>query len=164
MVNFAIRKSGIVMRCLMYAGIVSAMAYFVSCAPSTERRFSQRSPMETADTCISIAPYFKVHTGKVDDFKKLCTQLVEKSKQEPNCLFYGFTFNGDQAHCREGYADAQAVLAHLKNIGPLLSEVLKASDITKLEVHGPEAELAKLREPMAGLNPRFFTLEYGFRR
>ncbi len=120
--------------------------------------------METADTCISIAPYFKVHTGKVDDFKKLCTQLVEKSKQEPNCLFCGFTFNGDQAHCREGYAHAQAVLAHLKNIGPLLPEVLKASDITKLEVHGPETELAKLREPMAGLNPRFFTLEYGFRR
>ena len=184
MVNFAIRKSGFVMRCLMYAGVISAMAYFASCAPSTQSRFSEKSPMETADTCISIAPYFKVHTGKLDDFKKLCIQLMERSKQEPNCLFYGFTFNGTQAHCREGYADAkavlaryflngpappwrphtQAVLAHLENIGPLLTELLKTADITKLEVHGPEAELAKLREPMAGLNPRFFVLEYGFRK
>jgi len=29
---------------------------------------------------------------------------------------------------------------------------------------GPEEELAKLREPLSSLNPRFFTLEYGFRR
>lgn len=34
----------------------------------------------------------------------------------------------------------------------------------RLEVHGPEQELAKLREPLAELNPVFFVLEYGFRR
>ncbi len=120
--------------------------------------------MATKDTCCTIAPYFKVHSDKLDDFKKVVEQCVEKANEETNCLYYGFTFNGDQVHCREGYADAEAVLAHLENIGPLLQEVLKMADITKLEVHGPEAELAKLREPMAGLNPRFFTLEYGFRK
>jgi hypothetical protein len=31
-------------------------------------------------------------------------------------------------------------------------------------VHGPEAELAKLREPFAKLKPQYFVLEYGFRR
>lgn len=120
--------------------------------------------MATTDTCCTIVPYFTVHADKLDDFKKLCAQLVEKSKQEPGCLFYGFTFKADMAHCREGYADAGAVLAHLDNIGPFLKEALKMADITRLEVHGPEAQLAKLREPMAGLNPQFFTLEYGFRR
>ncbi len=120
--------------------------------------------MATKDTCCTIAPYFKVHADKLDDFKKVVEQCVGKANEETNCLYYGFTFNGDQVHCREGYADAEAVLAHLENIGPLLQEVLKMADITKLEVHGPEAELAKLREPMAGLNPRFFTLEYGFRK
>ncbi len=120
--------------------------------------------MTTPDTCCTIAPYFKVHSDKLDDFKELCAQLVEKSSQEPNCLHYGFTFSGDMAHCREGYADAEAVLAHLENIGPLLKEALKMADITRLEVHGPGEELEKLREPMAGLNPRFFALEYGFRK
>jgi hypothetical protein len=28
----------------------------------------------------------------------------------------------------------------------------------------PEQELAALREPLAGLKPQFFTLEYGFRK
>jgi hypothetical protein len=46
----------------------------------------------------------------------------------------------------------------------LLSEALTMSDITRLEVHGPAAELAKLKVPLAGLNPQFFTLEMGFRR
>ena len=49
-------------------------------------------------------------------------------------------------------------------IGPLLAEALKISDITRLEVHAPESQLALLREPLAPLNPEFFTLETGFRR
>lgn len=36
--------------------------------------------------------------------------------------------------------------------------------LTHLEVHGPDEELAKLRAPLAELNPQFFVLEYGFRR
>ncbi len=34
----------------------------------------------------------------------------------------------------------------------------------KQEVHGPESQLALLREPLAALNPQFFSLEFGFRR
>jgi hypothetical protein len=52
----------------------------------------------------------------------------------------------------------------LENIGTLLQEALKISELTRLEIHGPEEELAKLREPLAELQPQFFTLEYGFRR
>jgi len=32
-------------------------------------------------------------------------------------LFYGFTVNGDEVFCREGYTDAEGFLAHLDNIG-----------------------------------------------
>jgi quinol monooxygenase YgiN len=162
--SYANRKRGSMKQRLFFTGLISAVVIFVSCATPDGRHFSKRSPMATADTLCTIVPYFKAHADKLDDFKKLCTQLVEKANEEPKCLYYGYTFNGDQAHCREGYVDADAVLAHLENIGPLLQEALKVADITRLEVHGPEAELAKLREPMAGLNPQFFTLECGFRR
>jgi len=33
-----------------------------------------------------------------------------------------------------------------------------------MEVHGTEDELAKLREPLAVLDPAFFVLKYGIRR
>ena len=120
--------------------------------------------MATQDTCCTIVPYFKMKEGKLDAFKALCDRFVEKTHQEPKCLYYGFSFNGDQAFCREGYKDGEGVLAHLENVGSILEEALKISDLTKLEIHGPEAELAKLREPLAKLKPEFVVLEYGFRR
>ena len=120
--------------------------------------------MATNDTCCTIVPYFQVQSGNLDEFKALCERFVAKTDEEAACLFYGFSFDGDIAHCREGYVDAAGLLAHLENVGALLEEAFKISEITRLEVHGPESELAKLREPLAGLNPQFFTLEYGFRR
>ena len=88
---------------------------------------------------------------------------MAKAETEAKCLYYGFSFDGDQAYCREGYEDAEGLLTHLDNVGALLEESLKIADLTRLEIHGPEAELAKLRGPLADLEVQFFTLEYGFR-
>ncbi len=120
--------------------------------------------MAPSDTCCTFVPYFKVHEGKLDEFKALCEGFMEQASQESAVLFYGFSFDGDQAHCREGYANAAGVLAHLENVGEAFQEALKIADITRLEVHGPESEIAQLRGPLAELGPQFFTLEYGFRR
>lgn len=120
--------------------------------------------MSTQDKCCTIVPYFKVHPGKMNAFKNLCEQFVTKTNEETKCLYYGFSFDGDQVHCREGYADAEGLLAHLENVSSILEQALKISDLTRLEIHGPETELVKLREPLANLKPQFFTLEYGFRR
>jgi quinol monooxygenase YgiN len=120
--------------------------------------------MATQDTCCTIVPYFKIQNGKLKEFKALCERFVAKTQDEPKCLYYGFSFYEDIAHCREGYDDAEGALAHLESVGSLLEEALKISEIDRLEIHGPESELAKLREPLADLKPQFFVLEYGFRR
>lgn len=120
--------------------------------------------MATTDKCCTIVPYFEVPAGRLEEFKRICERCVEQTRSEPKCLYYGFSFSGSVAHCREGYVDAAGVLAHLENIGLLLEEALTIGKLLRLEVHGPEEELAKLREPMAGLQPQFFTVEYGFRR
>jgi len=120
--------------------------------------------MSDKDICCTLVPYFKIHEGQLGAFKQGCEAFVEKTQTEPGCMFYAFSFDGNEAHCREGYADADAVLQHLDNVGALLEEALKISDITRLEVHAPESEVAKLREPLSGLNPQFFILATGFRR
>jgi quinol monooxygenase YgiN len=120
--------------------------------------------MALTDPCCTLVPYFKVHDGKLDEFRGYVEQFVEKTSSEPKCLHYGFSFNGSNAHCREGYADAEALLAHLENVSAVLDQTLKIADITRLEVHAPAAELDKLREPLKGLNPDFYTMEIGFRR
>ncbi len=119
--------------------------------------------MATQDKCCTIVPYFAVHDGQLAAFRALCERFVEKTSNEAGCLYYGFSFNGDEVHCREAYADADGLLAHLENVGGLIGEALEIADIARIEVHGPEEELQKLKEPLAELNPQFFTLEYGFR-
>jgi quinol monooxygenase YgiN len=120
--------------------------------------------METPDNCCTLVPYFKIHDGKLEAMKTLCEKFVELTRNEEKVLFYGFSFDGNQMHCREGYQDAEGLLAHLENVGPTFQEALAISDLTRLEVHAPENEIAKLRGPLADLKPQFFTLAYGFRR
>jgi quinol monooxygenase YgiN len=120
---------------------------------------------------ITLHPYFKVHPGKLEEFKAGFAAFVEKTKAEAKNLFYGFTIlrhaerdsglaeaEGDMVFCREGYADAEGLLAHLDNVGALLAEALKIGDLVRLEVHGPAAELEKLRAPLAHLKPEWFVV------
>ncbi len=116
------------------------------------------------DTAVSFHPYFKIHAGKIPDFKALCQRFVEKTRHETGCLYYAFTFDGDVVYCREGYVDAAALLAHVENVGAQIQEALTLSDVVRLEAHGPEAELDKLRGPLAALNPQYFALEVGIRK
>ncbi len=113
------------------------------------------------DTVCTLVPYFKIKQGQLAAFRAGVAGFVERTKPETGCVHYAFSFNGDVAHCREGYDNAAAVLAHLDNVGALLQEALKISEITRLEVHGPAAELDQLRGPLAGLNPQWFVLEPG---
>ncbi len=119
--------------------------------------------MSTQDNCCTIVPYFNVHDGKAKEFRALCDELVNLTGDEAGCLYYGFSFNGNQVHCREGYANAEGLLEHVQTKGALMQKAMTIADLTRLEVHGPKHELDKLREPLAPLNPEFWELEYGFR-
>jgi hypothetical protein len=120
--------------------------------------------MKSPDTVCTLVPYFKVADGQLGAFEALCVRFEAKTREEPKCVHYAFSFNGDEVHCREGYQDAEGVLAHIDNVGALLQEALQISQLTRLEVHAPEVELRRLREPMASLEPQWFTLRGGFRR
>jgi quinol monooxygenase YgiN len=121
--------------------------------------------MSSPDTCCGLVPYFKVAPGKMPEFRAITERFIEKTRNEPKCMYYGFSYDGDNARCREGYDDAEGLLAHLDNVGSILEEALKVAEITRLEVHGPAAEIDKLRGPLAALKPQFYVLEPGgFRR
>lgn len=115
----------------------------------------------THSTVVSLHPYFKAHAGKLPEIMAGLPAFVEKTKGEAKNLYYGFTVNGDEIFCREAYSDAEGVLAHLENVGPQLAELLKVADLIRIELHGPAAELEKLKGPLAQLNPAWFDCECG---
>jgi quinol monooxygenase YgiN len=115
--------------------------------------------MKPLSNFVTLHPYFKVHPGKLKGFKAGLPAFVEKTASEEKNLFYEFTVNGDEVFCREGYTDAEGLLVHLENVGALLAEALKIADLIRLEVHGPVAELEKLKGPLAHLKPAWFVME-----
>jgi hypothetical protein len=116
---------------------------------------------EALSQAVSLHPYFKILGGNHEAFTALMPAFVEKTATEPACLYYDFSLNGDMAFCREAYVGAEGVLAHLGNVGELLGKFLELADLARLEVHGPAAEIEKLRAPLADLNPDFFIRETG---
>lgn len=112
--------------------------------------------MSKSPHAVSIHPYFKVNEGRLDDFKKLITKFIERTRTEETCYYYDFSVSGDTVFCREAYAGAAGLLAHLENVGAQIEEALTMSDLVRLEVHGPAADLAQLKEPLAALSVTFY--------
>lgn len=121
--------------------------------------FSRTPPM--SQSAVSIHPYFKVRPGQLDAAKALLPAFVAKTETEPACLYYEFTINDDTVFCREAYVDAEGTLAHLANVGDELAAMLKLSELSRLELHGPAEELDKLRGPLADLKPAWFVSDCG---
>src|SRR5260221_9949930 len=113
---------------------------------------------------VSIHPYFKIHPGKLDAAKALLPAFVQATGSEDKCLYYEFTRSGDVLFCREGYAGAEGALAHLANVDALLKDLLKICDLARLEIHGPAAELDKLKGPLAAYDPTWFVYECGLEK
>ncbi len=113
---------------------------------------------------VSLHPYFKAHPGKIDAVRAMLPAFVEKSTGEAKSLYYEFTSSGDLFFCREGYIGAEGVLTHLGNVGELLGQLLQITDLHRFEVHGPAAELEKLKDALGPHNPQWFVVECGVKR
>tara|TARA_R110002096_G_scaffold67332_6_gene163321 strand:+ start:2122 stop:2478 length:357 start_codon:yes stop_codon:yes gene_type:complete len=105
---------------------------------------------------VSIHPYFKTHEGKLEAFKQLIPKFIAATSTEEKCHWYDFTVCGDVVHCREAYDGAEGLLTHLGNVEAVIGQALQVSDLVRVEVHGPTAELEKLKEPLKDLNPDYY--------
>ena len=93
--------------------------------------------MNPIECSVSIHPYFKVHSGKMDTVKALLHEFIARTATEEKALYYEFTINGDLVFCREAYVGAEGALAHLANVGAQLDKMLTLSEVTRLDNHGP---------------------------
>ena len=119
-------------------------------------------PEPTADTHVTIVPYFTVPEGKMDEFKRGFAAFYEGAKAGTDeCLYYGFCVCGDKVFCREGYKSAAGVLAHLGDVkAPLDAAVaLVGEGGLDLSVMGPAAELEKLKEALGPLGTKFWATD-----
>jgi len=107
-----------------------------------------------SDETLCVLVYWDIHDyskflAGVKDFQRL-------TKQEEKVKYYGFCMYGAKAICREGYDCAEGFLEHLANVDGALKAAMEVADVTRVEVHGPGAEVEKLREPLASFPAVFW--------
>ena len=108
---------------------------------------------------ITATAFFKIHKGKLDEFKQLVPELIKTvKKNEPGAVLYEWYLNEETMECMvlESYADSDAVRAHSGNTGELLQKILGISDL-KLETFGnPDPELKNMIKDMGAKHYPFF--------
>lgn len=109
--------------------------------------------------------------GQLSTLKELILAFNHHVNQhEPETLVYRWFFNSDNSKCfvLETFASQEAFVFHLKNVEPMLPELLAVAPITDWHIYGtlPDAVAEGLRAfgAPSGVVPQFFTYASGFVR
>jgi quinol monooxygenase YgiN len=107
------------------------------------------------------AKFPNVAPDKLDGFKNVVAQLVERAKGEADTLEYDFFLSADQTVCivREAYANSEAVMAHSANMGDLLPRLFELGGSFEAEVFGNPSPA--LLEALAAFNPTIYSYLQG---
>jgi Antibiotic biosynthesis monooxygenase len=91
------------------------------------------------------------------EFKRVASELLGITANEPGTLQYDWFFNADETQCvvRETYASSDAVLAHMGNVGELLGMIIQLGGGLELEVFGNPSD--ELRQAAEALQPAVYT-------
>lgn len=114
---------------------------------------------------VTIVGYMTVPEAHADAFRKNCADMIELRSQESGHLASAYSFSADgTVVSREDYDSADAVIRHMELGSHIFGSTQSLVSITGVELHGPAAELEKLRDLFSGISPGFFVTEFGFRR
>ena len=81
---------------------------------------------------IHIVARFKIHTGKLQEFKLGVESCIDATKTESGALLYDWFIdeNSLEVTVIETYQDSNAVLAHVVNVDESLSNLIAISDFS----------------------------------
>eukprot|EP00966_Prymnesium_polylepis_P328779 7384540-Prymnesium_polylepis.1 len=106
-------------------------------------------------------------TYRVSDWAKarpIMAEYLDKARTERGAMYCGWTTCGDKLFCREAFADADFVLAHVALVRPTIEKLLAsgAATLEEVELHGPADALSKCdRDAMAPFDARLFEIDAG---
>jgi quinol monooxygenase YgiN len=102
---------------------------------------------------------FKLHEGKLEEFKRLSAQAREIVRtKDSGTLQYDTYFNDDQSECIviERYRDSEAAIEHAANLADVSAAVLATVSVVHGELLGEPSE--ELRANLADMEvPELFT-------
>ena len=99
--------------------------------------------------------------GKLDAVKELAKHFCALTTTEPGALAYEWSVgDGSQIHIFERYADADAAMAHLGNVGPDLPKLFEHVAVSGIDCYGKTSDT--LREAFAAFPVTYHEQFAGF--
>mmetsp|Transcript_62876 Transcript_62876/g.141950 ORF Transcript_62876/g.141950 Transcript_62876/m.141950 type:complete len:224 (-) Transcript_62876:153-824(-) len=101
---------------------------------------------ELPSTMVTLRPTYTILDGAA--VNKISQAIIEETKAEKGCLFYGWHRDNDTILSQGAFLDGDAVRAHYENVGPLLNSIISegAGKLECIEIHGPHSEILKTRD------------------
>ena len=87
---------------------------------------------------------FRIHPGQLEEFKRLAAEsLAIVKEKDPGTTRYDWYMNEAQTECMvlESYVSAEALMAHSRNVGRLVGQMLRISECTVDMLADPTAEM-----------------------
>ena len=97
--------------------------------------------------------------GDLAEFKEVAARALELTKGEATTLQYDWFFSDDETKCvvRETYANSDAILAHMANVGDLVGKLTELGGGLEIEAFGdPSPELLEAAAAFEPTVYRFF--------
>ncbi len=112
---------------------------------------------------IRLTAKFRINSGQVDKFKQIandCLVVVKEKEASKGTLQYDWYFDESEQECHvlETYANSDAVMAHIANVGPLLEQLLQTSSLSG-DIYGNLSP--ELEEAFKGLDVKTFSFFQG---
>jgi quinol monooxygenase YgiN len=114
------------------------------------REVVQMEQIQLTATLPNIAP------GNLAEFKEVAARALEITRGEETTLQYDWFFSDDETKCvvRETYANSDAILAHIANVGDLIGKLAELGGGLEIEAFG---ELSpELQEAAAAFEPTVY--------
>lgn len=102
-------------------------------------------------TNIHIVARFKIHEGKISEFKAGADRCIALTKNEKGAMLYDWFIDEENLECTvvETYKDSGATLIHAGNVNEELGKLMEIADFSG-EVFGNANE--ELQQALAGMN------------
>lgn len=110
---------------------------------------------------IQVNARLKIQPGKMDEFKILALECVERvKKRDKGTTQYDWFYNEEKSECvvRERYKSSDAALEHIANVGDLLGGLVALATIS-LEIYGSASE--NLKNALEGFDVCFYDFGVG---
>jgi len=110
---------------------------------------------------IQVNARLKIKPGKIDEFKNIGHNCIERVKQkDKGTTQYDWFYNEAKSECivKERYIDSGAVLDHMANVGDLLGELVALSNIS-LEIYGSPSN--NLKNALEGFDVTYYDFGEG---